>query len=119
MSNPILTLTAPESNGGGGGVGAGAGQQQQQAPPPPPPPGAKAEPPATVATHTRTIGIIHPPPDIRVIIEKTATWIAKNGPGFENHILSGNGVIYLHAIMKDTGYAYAMEKFSATCVPCT
>jgi disease resistance protein RPM1 len=28
-------------------------------------------------------------------------------------------VIYAHAIMKDTGYAYAMEKFSATCVPCT
>jgi splicing factor 3A subunit 1 len=38
----------------------------------------------------RTIGIIHPPPDIRVIIEKTATWVAKNGPGFENRILSGN-----------------------------
>jgi hypothetical protein len=29
------------------------------------------------------------------------------------------GVIYLYAVMKDTGYAYAMEKFSATCVPCT
>ncbi|KAG2590467.1 probable splicing factor 3A subunit 1 [Panicum virgatum] len=83
MGNPILTLPAPEGNGGDA-------DQQQQVPPPPPPPGAKAEPPATVATHTRTIGIIHPPPDIRVIIEKTATFVAKNGPEFERRIISHN-----------------------------
>ena len=65
-------------------------QQLQEAPPKPPPPGAKADPPATVATHTRTIGIIHPPPDIRVIIEKTATFVAKNGPEFERRIISHN-----------------------------
>ncbi|CAN6356810.1 unnamed protein product [Urochloa humidicola] len=71
---PILTLPAPEGNGGDA-------DQQPQAPPPPPPPGAKAEPPATVATHTRTIGIIHPPHNIRVIIEKTApTWSAASSP---------------------------------------
>jgi hypothetical protein len=43
------------------------------------------------------------------------------GPTWER-IKDGRGkipVIYAHAIMKDTGYAYAMEKFSATCVPCT
>ncbi|RCV26419.1 hypothetical protein SETIT_5G243700v2 [Setaria italica] len=83
MGNPILTLPAPEGDGGDA-------DQQQQAPPPSPPPGAKAAPPATVATHTRTIGIIHPPPDIRVIIEKTATFVAKNGPEFERRIISHN-----------------------------
>ncbi|KAL6627673.1 hypothetical protein ACP70R_031399 [Stipagrostis hirtigluma subsp. patula] len=86
MGNPILTLPAPEGDGGGGGD---ADQKQQQQAPPPPP-GAKAEPPPTVATHTRTIGIIHPPPDIRVIIEKTATFVAKNGPEFERRIISHN-----------------------------
>ncbi|CAL4957318.1 unnamed protein product [Urochloa decumbens] len=92
MANPILALPAPGGNGGGGdGVDAGHHhQQQQQAPPPPPRSGAKAEPPATVATHTRSIGIIHPPPDIRVIIEKTVTFVAKNGPDFERRILSNN-----------------------------
>ena len=83
MGNPILTLPAPEGNGGDA-------DQQQQVPPPPPPPGAKAEPPATVATHTRTIGIIHPPPDIRAIVEKTAVFVAKNGPEFERRIISLN-----------------------------
>jgi splicing factor 3A subunit 1 len=83
MGNPILTLPAPEGDGGDA-------NKQQQAPPSPPPPGAKADPPATVATHTRTIGIIHPPPDIRVIIEKTATFVAKNGPEFERRIISHN-----------------------------
>ncbi|KAL4583176.1 hypothetical protein LXL04_007742 [Taraxacum kok-saghyz] len=36
--------------------------------------------PASIATHTRTIGIIHPPPDIRTIVDKTASFVAKNGP---------------------------------------
>jgi splicing factor 3A subunit 1 len=80
MVNPILTLPAPEGDGGWGGDAA----QLQQSPPPPAPPDA------TVATHTRTIGIIHPPPDIRVIIEKTATFVAKNGPEFERRIISLN-----------------------------
>ncbi|OEL13259.1 putative splicing factor 3A subunit 1 [Dichanthelium oligosanthes] len=80
---PILTLPAPVGN-------IGDDDHQHQAPPPPPPPSAKADPPATVATHTRTIGIIHPPPDIRVIIEKTATFVAKNGPEFERRIISLN-----------------------------
>ncbi|KAL6849928.1 hypothetical protein ACP4OV_020555 [Aristida adscensionis] len=86
MGNPILTLPAPEGNGGGGGDA----DHQSQQPAPPPPPGAKAEPPPPVATHTRSIGIIHPPPDIRVIIEKTATFVAKNGPEFERRIISHN-----------------------------
>ncbi|KAK4797221.1 hypothetical protein SAY86_029547 [Trapa natans] len=46
--------------------------------------------PATVATHTRTIGIIHPPPDIRNIVDKTAQFVAKNGPEFERRIVQSN-----------------------------
>ncbi|XP_068639249.1 probable splicing factor 3A subunit 1 [Aristolochia californica] len=46
--------------------------------------------PTSVATHTRTIGIIHPPPDIRNIVDKTAQFVAKNGPEFEKRILANN-----------------------------
>ncbi|KAJ4973683.1 hypothetical protein NE237_006857 [Protea cynaroides] len=46
--------------------------------------------PAPVATHTRTIGIIHPPPDIRTIVDKTAQFVAKNGPDFEKRIIANN-----------------------------
>ncbi|CAL0316383.1 unnamed protein product [Lupinus luteus] len=46
--------------------------------------------PAVVATHTRTIGIIHPPPDIRTIVDKTAQFVAKNGPEFEKRIVANN-----------------------------
>lgn len=46
--------------------------------------------PTSVATHTRTIGIIHPPPDIRNIVDKTAQFVAKNGPEFERRIIANN-----------------------------
>lgn len=46
--------------------------------------------PASVATHTRTIGIIHPPPDIRNIVDKTAQFVAKNGLEFEKRIIANN-----------------------------
>jgi splicing factor 3A subunit 1 len=81
MGAAILPLPAPDGDGD---------SHPQQPPPPPPGGGAKPEPPPTVATHTRTIGIIHPPPDIRVIIEKTATFVSKNGPEFERRIISHN-----------------------------
>ncbi|WCJ34077.1 SWAP (Suppressor-of-White-APricot)/surp domain-containing protein [Euphorbia peplus] len=45
---------------------------------------------APVATHTRTIGIIHPPPDIRNIVDKTSQFVAKNGPEFEKRIIASN-----------------------------
>ncbi|KAJ1409228.1 Ubiquitin-like domain superfamily [Sesbania bispinosa] len=51
---------------------------------------ASAPAPATVATHTRTIGIIHPPPDIRTIVDKTSQFVAKNGPEFEKRIIANN-----------------------------
>ncbi|RID57629.1 hypothetical protein BRARA_F00990 [Brassica rapa] len=46
--------------------------------------------PESVATHTRTIGIIHPPPDIRSIVEKTAQFVSKNGLEFEKRIIASN-----------------------------
>ncbi|GLT34580.1 hypothetical protein SLA2020_090880 [Shorea laevis] len=46
--------------------------------------------PASVATHTRSIGIIHPPPDIKNIVDKTAQFVAKNGPEFEKRIIANN-----------------------------
>ncbi|KAK9290688.1 hypothetical protein L1049_008862 [Liquidambar formosana] len=46
--------------------------------------------PTSVATHTRTIGIIHPPPDIRNIVDKTSQFVAKNGPEFEKRIIASN-----------------------------
>lgn len=36
------------------------------------------------------IGMIHPPPDIRTIVEKTANFVAKNGQEFEHRIRNNN-----------------------------
>lgn len=46
--------------------------------------------PATVAIHSRTIGSIHPAPDIRNIVDKIAQFVAKNGLEFEKRILANN-----------------------------
>lgn len=46
--------------------------------------------PASVATHTRTIGIIHPPPDIRNIVDKTSQFVARNGAEFVKRIIAEN-----------------------------
>ncbi|PNY01574.1 putative splicing factor 3A subunit 1-like protein, partial [Trifolium pratense] len=43
--------------------------------------------PTTIATHTKTIGIIHPPPDIRAIVDKTSLFVAKSGLEFEKRII--------------------------------
>ncbi|CDP18162.1 unnamed protein product [Coffea canephora] len=51
--------------------------------------------PISVATHTRTIGIIYPPPDIRNIVDKTSQFVAKNGPEFEKRIMASNGDLIL------------------------
>lgn len=47
-------------------------------------------PQVVVPTQTKSIGIIHPPPDIRSIVDKTATFVARNGPDFEKKILATN-----------------------------
>ena len=38
-------------------------------------------------TQTHAVGIIQPPPDIRAIVDKTAQFVARNGPDFEKLIL--------------------------------
>lgn len=39
----------------------------------------------TVKTHTEDVIIVNPPPDIRLIVDKTALFIAKNGELFEQN----------------------------------
>jgi splicing factor 3A subunit 1 len=39
-----------------------------------------------VATHTKALGIILPPPDIRAIIDKTAQFVARNGTDTRQHV---------------------------------
>ena len=55
---------AAKAVGGGGGRG--------RAPPPPV---------DLVDSHTRALGVIQPPPDIRAIVDKTAQFVARNGEG--------------------------------------
>ncbi|KAL5783263.1 hypothetical protein ACOSP7_008292 [Xanthoceras sorbifolium] len=87
-SLPILPLPAPPLDGDLGPLPPSqvteentANEEQSK---------ASSTPPASVATHTRTIGIIHPPPDIRNIVDKTAQFVAKNGPEFEKRIIANN-----------------------------
>lgn len=35
----------------------------------------------SIITHTRQVGVVLPPPDIRAIIDKTASFVARNGEG--------------------------------------
>ncbi|KAB2600867.1 splicing factor 3A subunit 1 [Pyrus ussuriensis x Pyrus communis] len=41
-------------------------------------------------SHTRIIGVIRPPQDIRTIVDKTAHFVAKNGPEFVKRIVVEN-----------------------------
>ncbi|KAH9605163.1 hypothetical protein KSS87_023018 [Heliosperma pusillum] len=70
--------------------------------------------PSSVATHTRRIGIIHPPPDIRNIIDKTSQFVAKNGPEFEKRIVASNAgnVKFNFLIASDPYHAYYQHKLS-------
>lgn len=61
-----------------------------QPPPPPPPTGMvvqveKEEAPTAPATKP-IVGIIYPPPEVRNIVDKTASFVARNGPEFESRI---------------------------------
>ncbi|KAF7827701.1 putative splicing factor 3A subunit 1 [Senna tora] len=75
---------------------------------------ASAPVPASVATHTRTIGIIHPPPDIRTIVDKTAQFVAKNGPEFEKRIIANNtgNVKFNFLNSSDPYHAYYQHRLS-------
>ncbi|KAK9677167.1 hypothetical protein RND81_11G125200 [Saponaria officinalis] len=74
----------------------------------------KAAKPNLVATHTRTIGIIHPPPDIRNIIDKTSQFVAKNGPDFERRIVQSNAgnVKFNFLLASDPYHAYYQHKLT-------
>lgn len=90
-SLPILPLPAPPLDGNLGPLPASQVSDEQQDETPSNEEQNKANlAPSTVATHTRTIGIIHPPPDIRTIVDKTAQFVSKNGPEFEKRIIANN-----------------------------
>ncbi|KAL9244664.1 hypothetical protein vseg_018419 [Gypsophila vaccaria] len=74
----------------------------------------KATKPTSVATHTRTIGIIHPPPDIKTIVDKTSQFVAKNGPDFERRIVQSNSgnVKFNFLLASDPYHAYYQHKLS-------
>ncbi|GLJ43478.1 hypothetical protein SUGI_0904000 [Cryptomeria japonica] len=69
---------------------------------------------ASVATHTKTIGIIHPPPDIRNIVDKTAQFVARNGPEFEKRILANekNNAKFNFLNPSDPYHAYYQHRVS-------
>ncbi|XP_022725443.1 probable splicing factor 3A subunit 1 [Durio zibethinus] len=69
---------------------------------------------SSIATHTRTIGIIHPPPDIRNIVDKTAQFVAKNGPEFEKRIIANNAnnVKFNFLTSSDPYHAYYQHRLS-------
>uniref|UniRef100_A0A0D6QZE4 Splicing factor 3A subunit 1 n=1 Tax=Araucaria cunninghamii TaxID=56994 RepID=A0A0D6QZE4_ARACU len=73
-----------------------------------------AAPPTSVATHTKTIGIIHPPPDIRNIVDKTAQFVARNGPEFEKRILANekNNAKFNFLNPSDPYHAYYQHRVS-------
>jgi splicing factor 3A subunit 1 len=72
------------------------------------------KPPQMVATQTKTIGMIHPPPDIRSIVDKTAQFVAKNGPEFEKRILANekNNVKFNFLNATDPYHAYYQHRVS-------
>ncbi|KAG5245372.1 splicing factor [Salix suchowensis] len=86
-STAILPLPAPPVNGDGSPLPMSQVVEQQ---PRDDKPVSEEQSRAPVATHTRTIGIIHPPPDIRSIVDKTSQFVAKNGPEFEKRIIANN-----------------------------
>ncbi|KAI3421650.1 uncharacterized protein J3R85_012002 [Psidium guajava] len=88
-ATPILPLPAPPSDGNLGPLPPSQLPEEQEEDKMENEDNGKATP-ASVATHTRTIGIIHPPPDIKNIVDKTAQFVAKNGPEFERRIIANN-----------------------------
>lgn len=88
-ATPILPLPAPPSDGNLGPLPPSQLPEEQEEDKTENEDKSKATP-ASVATHTRTIGIIHPPPDIKNIVDKTAQFVAKNGPEFERRIIANN-----------------------------
>ena len=74
----------------------------------PPSPPAQAD----KAKHGKVVGIIHPPPDIRAICDKTAGFVAKNGRVFEAKIKAqhSNSVKFKFLQEDDPYHAYYLFK---------
>lgn len=114
-SLPILPLPAPPSDGNLGPLPESqvpAEQQDERASDDGQNRANSA--PSTVASHTRTIGIIHPPPDIRTIVDKTSQFVAKNGPEFEKRIIANNAgnVKFNFLNASDPYHAYYQHRLS-------
>ncbi|OVA12110.1 SWAP/Surp [Macleaya cordata] len=95
---PVFPLPAPPSDGNLGHL------LPSQVPDHPPP--------TTVATHTRTIGVIHPPLDIRKIVDRFAKFVAKN-PEYEKIIIAQFVNNHKFNFLKGSGpyYAYYQHRF--------
>lgn len=54
-----------------------------------------------VESHTKKLGIIYPPPDIRAIVDKTALFVAKHGETPQIAAAIGNCVLntYMHTFL--------------------
>ena len=50
------------------------------------PPISLEAPPEQLALPAPSVGIIYPPPEVRNIVDKTAGFVARNGPEFEQRI---------------------------------
>lgn len=114
-SLPILPLPAPPLDGNLGPLPASqVPDEQQDERPSNEGQNTANSAPSTVATHTRTIGIIHPPPDIRTIVDKTAQFVAKNGPEFEKRIIANNAgnVKFNFLNASDPYHAYYQHRLS-------
>jgi splicing factor 3A subunit 1 len=66
----------------------------------------------SLETHTQTVGVIIPPPDVRVIVDKTAQFVGKNGPEFEQRILASekNNVKFNFLTEGDPYHAYYRQQ---------
>lgn len=65
-----------------------------------------------VPTQTEVVGMIRPPADIRSIVDKTAQFVAKNGPEFEKRILANekNNVKFNFLNATDYYHAYYQHR---------
>ena len=66
-------------------------------------------------TQTHAVGTINPPPDIRAIVDKTAQFVARNGPEFETRILGSekNNAKFNFLLPADPYNAYYKSKIAA------
>jgi splicing factor 3A subunit 1 len=73
--------------------------------------GARVE----LETQTHAVGVITPPPDIRAIVDKTAQFVARNGPEFETRILGSekNNAKFNFLLPADPYNAYYKSKIAA------